>query len=390
MNASSSGKFEFSCPSCLRPIKAGLKAAGKTLPCPGCGKMITVPTPEEARWDAVHEPPSEDEYAVAEPTESPRYTSPIVPGWEENHYESELDQDTYRAPTERSPNRDFEDDEKIVITERPKLPPHPMTTGIFSIFVDPRAIFWILTLSIFFAIWIGFSVLPIMMLAEILPRNIASFAGTLISSGISAVVGLGTFLFGSNCLLSILQDSAAGNRTIESWPDKTGGTFSLTGMLYVLGALIFGSVIGIAIALSLVEVNGTIILMLVNFFTFPFFLTSSMEADSPLLPISPVMFRSLFARFTTWFVFYLEAAILYTIAIGATVMIVFLIGSKLAVLATTCALVLGPLFTFLLFIYFRLLGRLVWVCDEWLRSLEPEEEDEEEEEEGEWEEGNER
>ncbi|MGD9127104.1 MAG: hypothetical protein PVH19_06965, partial [Planctomycetia bacterium] len=206
---------------------------------------------------------------------------------------------------------------------------------------------------------------------------------TMLCCGFSAVVGMGVLLFASNCFLGILQDSAAGNRIIESWPNKAGGGFNLAGMFYVLAALFFGAVIGLVISILLPDVSWVIIQLLVIFCTFPFFLVSCLENDSLMFPVSTITVRSVFARFSTWLAFYIEAVILAGIAVGATALIVHFAGLQLKALSFACAIILGPLFTVLLFIYFRLLGRLVWVCDEWLRSLEPEDEEEEDEEAGE-------
>lgn len=166
MNTPSSKTFEFSCPSCLRPIKAGLKAAGKPLPCPGCGKEITVPTPEDAEWDAVHDPPSGDEYGLIEPGERTKYTPVIAPTVGEEANQTDLGEDTNNVsspsqkPDDGSKESNADEDDKFKISERPKLPPHPMTTGIFSMFADASAIMWFVTLTLSFAIVIGLLTVP--------------------------------------------------------------------------------------------------------------------------------------------------------------------------------------------------------------------------------------
>lgn len=384
MSNSSSSRFEFSCPSCLRPIKASSKASGKTLPCPGCGKEITVPTPKKSPWDAVHEPPSQDEYGVAAPVERQAFTPAIIPGID-NTYESDLDVDTYREseasydPESGTKSRLYDDD-KLAMAERPKLPPHPMTTGIFTMFRDPSAITWLITLTLGIAIIVGCLT---MSLGALVTQGFSGLTVIgLICSGIGGLLGLIVFYFATNCFLCIVQDSAAGNDIIESWPDKAGGGFSGAGFSFTFAALFYSNGIGLILAWPLRNqgLDWFPILLIVCFFTFPFFLVSVLEAGSPVAPISVNIIRSLFARFSTWVAFYIESAVIWAIGLGITFLLVQLVGDKPKVFSITCALVLGPLFTFLLFIYFRLMGRLVWVCDDWFRSLEPDEEDEEEEE----------
>ena len=388
MNESSSKQFEFSCPFCLRPIKAGVKASGKQFPCPGCGKEITVPTIEEAQWDAVHEPPSGDEYGLTEPLERTKYTPTFNTNTEEPSYQSELDnnysisQSSYQ-PADTSKSKAIPDDEEL-IAERPKLPPHPMTTGIFSMFADSSAIMWFITLMICYAILIGLLTVPVLAFAGKVEGGMLALGA--VFNGVGAVLGIAIFLFASNCFLSILQDSAAGNDIIESWPDKTGGAFSFGGIAYTFAAFFYSNGIGLIFAWPLRNqgLNWFPVLVGICFFAFPFILVSALEVGSPMVPISMNIVRSLFARFMTWVTFYIESAIILAIGFGTASFLTSVIGDNPKTLAITLGVVLGPLFTFLLFIYFRLLGRLVWVCDEWFRSLEPE--DEEETEEDEWEE----
>lgn len=394
MNTPSSKAIEFSCPFCLRSIKASPKVSGKTFPCPGCGKEVNVPKLTEVMPDTAEQSESDHEYGLAAPVESQKHTPVVDPSLSDPAYLDDLDDDNYRvskstyrpgnSPTSKR-NHDEEEDE-LKVAERPTLPPHPMTTGIFSMFADGSAIVWLVVLSFFHAIVIGLLTVPAMIfsgMVELVEKaDMATFVVGALNTGAGTFLGMIVLLFAANCFLCILQDSAAGNRIIESWPDKAGGAFSLVGILYVLGALFYCVLIGFAATWSLRNqgIGWLPVQLGIVFLTFPLFLTSSLEAGSPMLPISLIMIRSLFARFTAWLAFYLETAVLFAIGIVVTLTLVWSIGPKAQPLSIACGLVLGPLFTFLLFVYFRLLGRLVWVCDEWVRSLEPEEEEEDAEE----------
>lgn len=380
MNRPSPKHLKFSCPSCLRAIKASLIAAGKTLPCPGCEKEITVPTLEESGLNVADNPLSSDEYGVVEPVECQPYKPAIIPGLDHT-YESDLDVNTYRESNSsyktscESKSRAFTEHENSYVTpERPKLPPYPMFTGIFSMFADASTMSWFIWLTLFLTLPMTLPI-GIVLLIFIHPFFAVVSIIMFLVSGLWAVFGLSFLAIALNCFLAILQDSAVGKKRIESWPNKTEGGY-FTGSIFVIAALSYSIGVGWLIG-WLFHYNDCywyLILLIVYFFTFPFFLVSLLEVGSPLIPISKIMLRSFFACFLTWITFYVESAILCAIGLGGIAITLILLPHYNTILCILCAFLLGPLFTFLSFLYFRLLGRLVWVCDNWLRSLESDEE----------------
>ena len=103
------------------------------------------------------------------------------------------------------------------------------------------------------------------------------------------------------------------------------------------------------------------------FFLFPILLLCTLETDSPFLPVSSVVFASLGRHGIAWLAFYLQAGSL----LAAAAALVYYLGPQL-----------GPaaghppgrlLFSAVVMIYFRLLGRLAFYC-----SVEPEKEEVEE------------
>lgn len=347
-----------------------------------------MPSRDDAKLDAIHDPPSVDEYGVAEPIERPDYKPAIIPGL--NHtYESDLDVDanTYRDSNASyqsgrgTKGRHFDDDEdKLTMAERPKLPSNPMTTKIFSIFADPSAITWFITLTLGIAVVVGCFTMSIMGFAGQDNPGV-TFLGA-VCTGAGLLFGLMVFYFATNCFLCILQDSAAGNDIIESWPDKEGGGFSGAGFSFTFAALFYSGGIGLLLTWPLRN-SGTewfLALFGIGFFLFPLSLVMALETGSPMAPISINIIRSFLARLSTWVTFFIESAILCAVGLGITFLLIAIFGARPKMLSVICALVLGPIFTFLLFIYFRLLGRLAWVCDDWFRSLEKEEDEEDNDE----------
>ena len=102
------------------------------------------------------------------------------------------------------------------------------------------------------------------------------------------------------------------------------------------------------------------------FFLFPILLLCTLETDSPFLPVSSVVFASLGRHGIAWLAFYLQAGSL----LAAAALVYYLVPQLEPRLAIPLA---ALLFSAVVMIYFRLLGRLAFYC-----SVEPEEEEVEE------------
>ncbi|MGH7192593.1 MAG: hypothetical protein ACREJM_03560, partial [Candidatus Saccharimonadales bacterium] len=85
----------------------------------------------------------------------------------------------------------------------------------------------------------------------------------------------------------------------------------------------------------------------------PLFLLSAMEADSPLMPYSPVMMRSLRHSFGAWVIVYCES-------IGLLLLTGGLLAAGLVWAPILVIVFVSPLLTTALFIVARLYGRLAW------------------------------
>jgi positive regulator of sigma E activity len=89
-----------------------------------------------------------------------------------------------------------------------------------------------------------------------------------------------------------------------------------------------------------------------NFF-FPLFLLSSMEADTMLVPYSPVMLRSLLKTPAGWCIVYFETLVLLVV-----VAMLLAVGVIFFPLATV--VLAAPLLATAMFIQAKLYGRLAW------------------------------
>ncbi|HYW78792.1 MAG TPA: hypothetical protein VE890_04410, partial [Thermoguttaceae bacterium] len=86
---------------------------------------------------------------------------------------------------------------------------------------------------------------------------------------------------------------------------------------------------------------------------FPIMLLSVLEANSPMMPLSKHVWRSLLRVWRAWGCFYIETTLLGTAAAGLILGLAY-VSVWLAVPLAPAALVAAAM------IYFRLLGRVAW------------------------------
>jgi hypothetical protein len=189
---------------------------------------------------------------------------------------------------------------------------------------------------------------------------------------------LGALIAGAGCAavaaihgLTILLETTAGNDRMENWPN-VGLFLDWIGELWFL---INTAVVSVALGLGLAwllpglpAARGVTVAITV-FFTFPVLLLCTLETDSPFLPVSTVVFASLGRHAIAWLAFYVQAGSLLA---ASAAMVDYLAPRLEPRLAIPLA---ALLFSAVVMIYFRLLGRLAFYC-----SVEPEEEEEEVEE----------
>jgi hypothetical protein len=290
----------------------------------------------------------------------------------------------------------------IAYSERPTLPPHPMINGVFTFLLQPGTILWATALSIGVTILLT---LLAMALGAGRVEGPATWISSMLLTGVLSCSTLAWLVVASGFFLCVLQDSAAGNARIENWPDVVWLDW-IGDSLYLITNIAGSAAIGYGVAWLCGGASGPLTLLFITLFLyllFPIMLLSTLEMQSPLLPLSPTILRSTITSWKTWAVFYLETVPLGLIILGpplavllawltlpnestwlmvlASYVMARLIRDTYLMLLASC--MIGILMVVAQLTYFRLLGRLAWVCAEDQRALDAEEEEEDEEEEDE-------
>jgi len=381
------------CPRCGSHIETPAASVGHRMICPKCGhevKMLhgaSLP-PLRGSQAYVAPPASDDEYALRDATYAVRepppgeHSGPVSPGAEapdEFAAQEHSAAGAFSADAALLPDKV----ESTPRAERPKLPPHPMVNGVLAFFFAVGgAVCWAgLSLGATFVCLLAWQAVR----AAGMGGSAGTTAGAWLQGGapliasllytiLAVALGCIWLVVASGNLLAVLQDSAAGNRVVLDWPDLNfiewvGGTFYI-----VVSCLIpVGAVYLLAWPLGGVNSHGWL-MPIGLWLLFPLALLSTLETQSPLVPVSSIVLESLWKCGRAWLVFYIE-----TCLIGLGVALVVAVVSRMARNATGVALVAGTGVAAAM-LYFRLLGRLAWVCDEHFRQESAEEENEDEEE----------
>jgi hypothetical protein len=190
---------------------------------------------------------------------------------------------------------------------------------------------------------------------------------------VALMSALGAILVGVACEgvaaihgLTILLETTAGNDRMENWPNVSLFLDWIGDLWFIFNSVAISVALGVGLAWLLPGARDTTLAITV-FFAFPIFLLCTLETDSAFLPLSGVVFASIVRHGIPWLAFYLQAGSLLA---GVAAMVYYLapqLGPRLAI--PLAAL----LFSAVVMIYFRLLGRLAFYC-----SVEPEMEEMEE------------
>ena len=392
---------QFFCASCGAKLKAKASKAGKQLPCPKCATVVVIPgSPNSLRQSQkILDSPAlqqteGDTYGVRAPEETLRPTiaahehsgpvGPVSPG----ATIADNDAESY-AISDISADRDEEPQGGLkkhrgLIQEpsvRPTPPRWPLLHGVLGFLLDPGAIVFWSVLSFWGTICVSLLTAAIVLAAN---PSIPTWLGSVFAHGFTGIAGSIWIVFNSGCCLAILQESAAGNRTIEEWPG-----FALVDLFlesfYIINSTIFSAaaawfltapLAGIAVLRAFCEVGLFLIV-------FPIVLLSMLEAGSCLMPVSPAVYVGLRRSWRTWLVLFVESLVLaFGLMIYMELVAVLLdhysAHVTIPIIILAMALLVAPA-VLLEMIYFRLLGRLAWVCDEDARRERAEEEAEEKE-----------
>ncbi|MBN1911060.1 MAG: hypothetical protein JW818_15040 [Pirellulales bacterium] len=355
--------LRWACPGCGAMLRAKASAAGGRFPCPKCKAIVEVPSPEPVS------PPDEyavrDVYGVLDPKEHSGPVVPVLLPEEESDYSGEDDSDKPAAS----------------YSERPKLPRFPMIQGVLSCFGSlPMLIRWGV-LSASAGVTLGFVLTAAIMAASgagsvpglpnsrLLLLAVLRVMGLLIACA-AAFLGLLWTVTASAYGLAVLQDSAAGNKKIENWPDAVWLDWASDAFHLFVVLLI---PIGIAHGLGyLLDDPGWLRFVLCCHLLFPVVLLSTLDAQSPFMPLTTAVLWSMIRCWWTWIVFYVESGLLGAAAFGlfwGTWKVAEALEGLVGLISVVimASLATGMILVATEFLYFRLLGRLAWVCDETVR-----------------------
>jgi hypothetical protein len=367
-------EFSVTCAICGTRLDVNDSLIGKKIKCPDCHSAVEVRTPHpDKRRDPIHVKPAaldDDDFGLSNATEPEALSSPYhsIANDLLAKAESEVARESPTAPRlqrtaatdalQRAEEALDEADEQ----ERPKLPAAPFRTGVLKFLLDPLTIARLIVLALVLFVELG-----------AIQSAISSAEGGAQSQFVSVLfrmfaipvgVVLATNLAVS--LLGILQDTANGKDAIESWPDVNfldwiGEAFYVFSGLFiaVFPACVVAKLLGLlgasASSFWLVCAVGSSVGIL---FLFPFALVSMLESASPIVPVSQPITRSLRLAPGSWLVFTLLSSLL--LGVGLCLVAVRVLWPNYAVMNFMVALLL----ILLLAVYFRLLGRLTWCCDE--------------------------
>ncbi|REK09874.1 MAG: hypothetical protein DWQ37_17345 [Planctomycetota bacterium] len=386
------------CPKCGSPLRLRPQQRGTQVSCPKCQATFTVggaqdkaPAPKKKKpkqqpqranvpyesplkeEDLIeeHEEPSTEEVGVTyeAPAEDDAYEPEIrlervwaVPDDEmasigplagrESAYEVDwatTDDLEMEAPTQRAPVREdllLDSARQRGLLREYHVPDPPKWTFFSGVFTHP---------------WQGVNVTrwTAMSMGLSLTGVMAYCAVTWLSGGTSQALGvlmtmftilmaLVTLSFATSSCQAVIQDTADGHdmpqeASLPEWDQWIWTLFCWGSLWAVSGAL----------AYPLALLIGGIAFLVVPGILFPILLLSAMEADSYLLPYSPVVLRTLVSYAHGWLTFYLLSAAMF---IGWQAMLVFGFASA----PMLGAFISGPIVAAIMLIYARLLGRVAW------------------------------
>ena len=360
----------FFCVSCGTRLKARASKAGKQLPCPKCGTALVVPRAGELTTPA-DDATGGDIYGIRAAEEEQRpmlspheHSGPVRPAAGNDAVENGAVEKGAEG------NGEGRSGLKRVPSVRPMPPRWPLVRGVFSFLPDPGAVVCWSMLS--FMGTLLFSMLLASFFLGQIPTP-GTRLGSLLFLVMSFLVGLLFVLTNAICCLAILQESAAGNCMIEDWPslallDHLGEAFIFINSMLITVAAAWAVTYPLAGFEPLREFceAGCFVVL------FPVVLLSMLEAGSCLVPVSTALFHTIRRSWRTWLVFYVESFVLAFGLLGYIVLLgillpwfadYFNVEITMPMFLLAVALGVGPGILFEM-IYFRLIGRLAWVCDE--------------------------
>jgi len=355
------------CPLCRTRMHAEESHVGLTIVCPDCQTETLVP----AVPDRQPEPEPEDvgEYGVGKPSEVfyPKFAQMLDEPLEEPDTPPREEPRPKPKPRESRPAR----------TQKAPKPPAGPADGDRTGPAEEKTIRLpgkaptfgrMFTFLAYPAVWPRWLILGIaaavVAFVPLLAVDVAGGPGALVTNRFvliavemvqAATLVLGVFwaAMALPACLVILEETAAGTDAVEEWPDF--GSLLCPANAQAVVSLAYSAVIGHLIGqfprtVGMPEWLGIPVGV---FFFFPIVLLSLLERTSLVNPFSTKIAGSLVLNWSAWLLFYVQS-----ISLLAALLLVVMPCSR--VLGSWAALIIGPWFTAIVMIYFRLMGRLAW------------------------------
>lgn len=239
-----------------------------------------------------------------------------------------------------------------------EIPDHPFVSGIFNFLWQastlPRWIGLAAGTAIIYFLTSNF--------IQLMDQGGGMLFYAVLCAALAAAGGLVLVMVGSMMMLAVVQDTAAGNQIVESWPDYVfldwvGQAF------YVINAVAFSALPGFLLSSFLGEGDaaarwiaaaGSVALL------FPIVLLSQLDGASPFSILSAGVLKSMFYAPLAWLAFYGMATLVLAASLGG----IWLTAQAGGYASIITAVVAGVLGSALLLLLSRLIGRLGMFCEE--------------------------
>jgi DNA-directed RNA polymerase subunit M/transcription elongation factor TFIIS len=366
--------FAVECPLCGTRLEVQSKQIGSRIKCPDCTSAVPVrePPPNKRRPPTGAAAGDEDgELRLSEPADKPAVTN-LTRGILESAEREVLGQEPRNVvvpTTPQVPPSGASEDRESERASRPRQPKRLFFTGLMGFLFAPTTL----------PRWLGLAIaLELEMLLFCKAESFfaaASASGSTFAAGGPAILAVicfvGAVLLGlfavpvwSISMLTVLQASDDGKPYVEEWP---GADFLdwFGDSLYVLAAAFVGALPGLflgqaflaaGLASSIYTSGVATCAGLSGAILFPVVLLSMMEGGSVLHVLTRPVFQSLRLAANRWLQFY--GLVILSFACGAVIWQ----GRQLE------SWILDFLISFgvigLSIVYFWLLGRLTWYCQE--------------------------
>ena len=321
--------FHVRCQVCNASLAANESLVGRNLSCPDCGSSVPVVKPTFVAKKTV---------VVAK--------DPKI-GVENAHQLKRQKEISDRLMADAHAH------EEEIEKHRHAAPKAPFTEGVYGYPLQPRVLQgWGLLVPLLGAaldqLGAGF--------ASAAHGRLGAVFNFIIAGGflIPLTIGMG------HVMMTFLQTTATGYPQPEEWEPFDAGAW-LGRTLYFLCALFYAAIPMIFVTSFLAGFLPSFLRAIMvgtfAFFTFPFVLMSMLDADSPAVPFSGYVWKTIGQALGSWFKFYLGATCVFafsTIPIVAASYFLGRLGTFFAAAFVLASLAL----------YFRLLGRLAWVLDQ--------------------------